>query len=253
MIRRVPAELTIEQLAAESGMTVRNIRAHQARGLITPPVVRMRIGYYGPRHLAALRLIRELQDDGFNLAAIQRLLSDRERTEQRLARFRSSLPELADAEPPQRFTAGQLRARFALSEDETDQVLAHAQRLGLLVADGKDRFVAPRPSLLDVGQEVVARGISLSRALAAYEDAEREFDALSGSFVRLFVADVWRGFERDGMPEERWPELRESIERLAALAADAVAAGFSERLRTRIDQAFDAARRTDAGLVSRQG
>ncbi|MHB8658181.1 MAG: MerR family transcriptional regulator [Solirubrobacteraceae bacterium] len=29
-----PNQLTIEQLAAETGMSVRNIRAHQARGLL---------------------------------------------------------------------------------------------------------------------------------------------------------------------------------------------------------------------------
>ena len=39
--------LTVEQLAAESGMSVRNIRAHQARGLLPPPEVRQRVGYYG--------------------------------------------------------------------------------------------------------------------------------------------------------------------------------------------------------------
>ena len=43
----MPADLTIEQLAAETGMTVRNIRAHQARGLLDPPEVRLRVGYYG--------------------------------------------------------------------------------------------------------------------------------------------------------------------------------------------------------------
>ena len=55
------AELTIEQLAAQTGMSVRNIRAHQARGLLSPPEVRMRVGYYGPEHVARLGLIRELQ------------------------------------------------------------------------------------------------------------------------------------------------------------------------------------------------
>ena len=247
------AELTIEQLAAESGMTVRNIRAHQARGLMAPPEVRTRVGYYGPRHLAALRLIRELQDDGFNLAAIKQLLSDRERTEQRLERFRRSLPEPADAERPRVFTTAQLRTRFALSADETDRVLGHAQRLGLLIIDGEDRFIAQRPSLLDVAEEVVARGISLSRALAAYEEAEREFDGLSSSFVKLFVSEVWRGFEREGMPEQRWPELSESIDRLATLATAAIAAGFAERLRRRIDQAFQRAHEADGALLSGKG
>ena len=41
------AELTIEQLAAEVGMSVRNIRNHQSRGLLPPPEVRARVGYYG--------------------------------------------------------------------------------------------------------------------------------------------------------------------------------------------------------------
>ena len=46
MIRGVsaPNQLTIEQLAAQSGMSVRNIRAHQARGLLAPPEVRLRVG-----------------------------------------------------------------------------------------------------------------------------------------------------------------------------------------------------------------
>lgn len=69
MIVDSPNRLTIEQLAAESGMSVRNIRAHQARGLLSPPEVRMRVGYYGPEHVTQLRLIRELRDDGFNLGA----------------------------------------------------------------------------------------------------------------------------------------------------------------------------------------
>ena len=91
----VPADLTIEQLAAQTGMTVRNIRAHQARGLLEPPEVRLRVGYYGPGHVARLKLIHELQDDGFNLAGIKRLLEDDQATAQRLARFRQALSETA--------------------------------------------------------------------------------------------------------------------------------------------------------------
>src|ERR687886_101448 len=68
-------QLTVEQLAAESGMTVRNIRNHQSRGLLPPPVVRARVGYYGDDHLARLRLIQEMQAQGFKLEAIKRLLT----------------------------------------------------------------------------------------------------------------------------------------------------------------------------------
>jgi len=67
-------ELTIDELARESGMTARNIRAHQSRGLLPPPTVRSRTGFYGPAHLTRIRLIQEMQAQGFNLKAIERLL-----------------------------------------------------------------------------------------------------------------------------------------------------------------------------------
>src|SRR5918999_1322162 len=68
------ASMTIDELARRSGMTVRNIRAHQSRGLVPPPEVRGRTGYYGDEHLARIELIKEVQGDGFNLEAIRRLL-----------------------------------------------------------------------------------------------------------------------------------------------------------------------------------
>src|SRR5438128_12284670 len=88
-----PNQLTIEQLAAESGMSVRNIRSHQARGLLAPPEVRARVGYYGPEHVAQLTLIRELQDEGFNLGGIRRLLDDTHGTAERVLRLQATLPE----------------------------------------------------------------------------------------------------------------------------------------------------------------
>src|ERR1039458_10270593 len=93
MIRRVPPgnQLTIEQLAAQSGMSVRNIRSHQARGLLAPPEVRLRVGYYGPHHVARLKLIRDLQEEGVNLNGIRRLLDDSGATDERLERFKRAL------------------------------------------------------------------------------------------------------------------------------------------------------------------
>ena len=66
--------MTVEQLAHASGMSVRNIRNHQSRGLLPPPEVRARTGYYGPEHVERLRLIQQMQAEGFNLSAIQRLI-----------------------------------------------------------------------------------------------------------------------------------------------------------------------------------
>jgi DNA-binding transcriptional MerR regulator len=67
---------TIEELADMVDMTPRNIRAHQARGLLMPPRVAGRIGYYDGHHVARLRLIKQLQALGFNLSAIEYILRD---------------------------------------------------------------------------------------------------------------------------------------------------------------------------------
>ena len=68
------ARLTIGELAAAAGMTVRNVRNHAARGLLAPPQMVARTGYYGAQHLERLKLIRAMQTEGFNLEAIACLL-----------------------------------------------------------------------------------------------------------------------------------------------------------------------------------
>src|SRR5258705_13753094 len=67
-------EMTIRELAERTGMTVRNIRAHQTRGLLPPPMVRGRTGYYNDEHVARIALTREMQAAGLNLEAIRRVI-----------------------------------------------------------------------------------------------------------------------------------------------------------------------------------
>ncbi len=231
-----PNQLTIEQLAARSGMSVRNIRSHQARGLLPPPEVRLRVGYYGPEHVAQLRLIRDLQADGFNLAGIKRLLEDSQGTAERLMRFKESLTE--HREPAETLTLAELGRRFRVSAEQAPRVLAMAETLGVLVPAGEGRYEVPSPSLLAVAEEVVERGIPLESALAVFEELDRHCDAVARAFVKLFVTQVWRPFQRADMPAERWPEIDKAIERLRPLATDALLAIFSSRMESQIEAAF---------------
>ncbi len=231
-------QLTIEQLAAESGMSVRNIRAHQARGLLAPPEVRMRVGYYGAEHLAQLRLIRELQDDGFNLGGIKRLLEDSQATAERLLAFKQTLSMPAGEERPEMLSLSELGRRFHVSAEEAPEVLAQAQKLGVLTAVGNDQFEVPSPQLLAVAEEVVGRGISLRSALSILEEIERHCDSVSRSFVKLFLGEVWKPFQQADMPPERWPEIEQAVERLRPVASEALMAIFRQRLGTQIEGAF---------------
>src|SRR3954464_6873119 len=109
----IASDLTIDELARETGMTVRNIRSHASRGLLPPPEVRARTGYYGPEHVARLRLILELQSAGHSLAGIKHLLSRTDGSNAEdvlgfartlLAPYESETPEVIDeAELIERF------------------------------------------------------------------------------------------------------------------------------------------------------
>jgi DNA-binding transcriptional MerR regulator len=231
-------QLTIEQLAAESGMSVRNIRAHQARGLLNPPEVRARVGYYGPEHLEQLRVIRDLQEDGFNLGAIKRLLDDTQGTAERLQRFGRALSAVATPERGQTLSLEELGRRFRVSAEDAPEVLAEAERLGVLVPIGHGRYRVPSPSLLAIAEEVVGRGISLHSALAVLEDIDRHCDSVSRSFVELFVHEIWKPFAQADMPAERWPEIEHAVERLGPVASEALMAIFQRRLGAQLEGAF---------------
>jgi DNA-binding transcriptional MerR regulator len=231
-------QLTIEQLAAETGMSVRNIRSHQARGLLAPPEVRMRVGYYGPEHVAQLRLIRDLQDEGFNLGGIKRLLEDSHGMAERLLRVRQSITAPLTDRPPETVTAVDLGRRFRLDPAEGRELLARAIKLGVLIPLGGDKYEAPNPSLLAVGDEAVKSGIPLRSALAVIEEMKRHCDSVSRSFVKLFIREVWKPFARADMPADRWPEIEDAVERLRPAAAEAMMTIFQQALSTEVDGAF---------------
>ncbi len=222
-----PDELTIDELARRTGMTVRNIRAHQARGLIPPPQVRARTGYYGPEHVARLRLVREMQAEGFNLRAIQRVLDSGHGGGEQMLDFGRTLLRSFVPEDPEFATAEELASRFG---ELDERLLRKAQRLGILRPIGDGRFEVPSPTLLRAGEELIALGIPLEHALAVADRIQRHTGAIAGAFHRLFVQDVLGGREpRERSPEE-WDRVREALERLSPLAAEAVRAGFQQTM-----------------------
>lgn len=66
--------MTVTDLASLVGMTPRNIRSYQSRGLLFPPQIFGRKARYTGAHVARLELIASLQREGFTLGAIKRLL-----------------------------------------------------------------------------------------------------------------------------------------------------------------------------------
>lgn len=231
----VPHDMTIEQLAAEVGMSVRNIRNHHSRGLLAPPEVRSRVGYYSAEHAARLRLIQDLQADGFNLASIERLLSGSEGLAGKLLGLRAAVIAPYEPERPEVVTRQELEERFGSAEPKD---LERVRRLRVLVPLGEDRFEVTSPALLEAAEQVMALGIPLRTTLELIERVSRDCDSVARAFTKLFLREVWEPFEREGQPPERWDELIGVVDSLRPLASEALLAMFKLRMTSQLEHAF---------------
>ena len=152
--------LTIDELARETGLTVRNVRSHHARGLLPPPEVRGRTGYYGPEHVERLKLIRRLQAEGLKLEGIKRLLGD---SGERLLALKRAAEE--PAETPQIVPAAELIERLELGEPSDARAQARRARprsSGSSSPLGDGNVEVTSPALLAAAEEVVRRGVTLA-------------------------------------------------------------------------------------------
>jgi DNA-binding transcriptional MerR regulator len=228
-------ELTIEQLAAQTGMSVRNIRNHHTRGLLPPPEVRARVGYYSAEHVARLRLVQDLQADGFNLAAISRLLSGSDGLAERLLGLRRAVTAPYEPESPELVTAEELVKRFGEADAKAAERI---RKLGLLISLGDGRFEVLSPALLDALEQVLELGIPLNAALALAERVKRDCDSISRAFSKLFLEELWEPFEQAGQPAERWDELIAAVDSLRPLASEALLALFKQSMTRQLEDAF---------------
>ena len=112
-------KMTIGELAQRTGMTIRNIRAHQTRGLLPPPEVQGRTGYYNEEHVARIELTREMQAEGLNLEAIRRVLESTGGSSKEMVDFARAVRAPFEDETPEIFEPGDLRRRLGRSRRST--------------------------------------------------------------------------------------------------------------------------------------
>jgi DNA-binding transcriptional MerR regulator len=232
-------ELTIDELSRETGMTARNIRAHQSRGLLPPPVVRSRTGYYGPEHVARIRLIQDMQAQGFNLKSIERLLEigAGSGSEQALQFERILLQPFGD-EQPEVVTTRELAEVFGEPLDR--KLIGKAERIGALRPLGEDTWEVPSPTLLRASRELVALGIPLNHALAVGESINKHTTAIAREFVRLFVKDVLDPLRSGGEPgASDLAAAAAAVERLRPLASEAVLASFGQVMTQTVERQLE--------------
>jgi DNA-binding transcriptional MerR regulator len=226
-------DLTIDELARKIGMTVRNVRAHQARGLLQPPMLRGRTGIYGPDHIARLELIQELQAEGFNLDLIKRLLEGAGGSSSDVLRFKHALARPFGDEEPANVGIGELIAQWGSADPSH---LLKALSIGLVRQLPDGRFEVPSPRLAKAGLELQRLGVSLERSLEFTATVREHADRLAHIYVDLFLETVWTPFEREGRPRDGWPAVQEALERLHPLASESLLAVFGMAMKDAVDR-----------------
>lgn len=229
-------QLTIDQLAQTAGLTARNVRSYQSRGLIPPPDVQGRVGYYGAEHLARLALIREMQAQGFNLAGIAHLLEQASGASEEVLGFTRSLMTPFETEAPEIVERGELLQR--LGGHVEPKLVAKAEKLGLVTPIGEDSFEVPSPTLLGAGERLVALGVPFDAALDTMDKLRRDTHRIAQTFVRIFLEFIWKPFDEAGRPESEWPHVRAALDQLRPLASEALTAAFQPTMTKAVEVAF---------------
>jgi DNA-binding transcriptional MerR regulator len=237
------ADLTIDELARETGMTVRNIRSYQTRGLLPGPQMRGRVAYYGADHIERLGLIQELQADGLSLQLIERLISERAEPTRKLVALRRGVLLSLQDDAPETLTRAELVERFG---DYDGAVIARALAVGSIIEQPDDRFLIPSPAVLGIGEEVMGQGVSVQSALDVVEVVQRSCEAVAKAFVSMVMTDVWVPFDAAGRPEEQWPEIAATIERLRPLGSELLMTMLPPVIAAEVERAFGAAIRAQA-------
>jgi DNA-binding transcriptional MerR regulator len=217
-------KMTIGELARRTGMTVRNIRAHQTRGLLPPPEVQGRTGYYNEDHVARIQLTREMQAEGLNLEAIRRVL-EHTGSSQEIVDFARAVRAPFEDETPEIYDSEELAASWNVDRID-EKLLRRAEKLGILreLPDGKIESISPR--LQRAAAEMIGFGVSPQAGLALAQKLHEHAEGAARAYVDLFVKEIWEPFEKAGRPEQDWPKVREALERMRPLASDALLAMF---------------------------
>ena len=241
------AKMTIGELARRTGMTVRNIRAHQTRGLLPPPEVHGRTGYYGEEHVARIALTREMQADGLNLEAIRRLLEGVDGSGNEILDFTRALRVPFEDEAPEIVEPEELASMWGGAGRADPALVRRAEKLGILreLPDGRIEVISPR--LQRAGVALAELGVSPDATLLTAEKIRHHAEGAARAFVDLFVEEIWKPFEQAGRPEQDWPKVREALDRVRPLASSALLATFQITMSEATEKASERTLQVAAG------
>lgn len=184
---REPTWLRVDDFAREGGVATTTIRLYQAKGLLPPPRLVGRTGYYDNAHATRLRTILRLADEGFSLAGIGRLLQSWDDGEALadVVGASAGLSTLLGGPAPVRLDIADVAARFP-PDSLTPDLIERAARLSMLrLLDDGTVEVADR-RFLEAGAALAHLGVPLGSILDEWEALAPLTEKIAAQFVEVF-------------------------------------------------------------------
>lgn len=252
------AGLTVDELAARAGVTVRTVRFYSTRGLLPPPAIGpRRVGRYGPEHLSRLALIEELQHQGLTLAAIERYVQQLPpglSAEDHALHRALVATWVPDAEAEVSRAELERRAGRSLTDDDVARLAA----MGVLErtppdagangagpgADGGDAFRVD-PAVLHLGVRLLDVPIRLETVLAAREVVQEHSRAVARELTRLFHDEVWEPFGEADPDPEQVETMKSLSAHMQPMVVQALVTAFQRSMKAELRASFPADRPED--------
>lgn len=221
------SEYRLDELARRAGVASTTVRLYQAKGLLAPPRLEGRTGWYDDSHLTRLRLIARLQGEGYSLAGIANLLEQWEhgRSLDAVIGVEAELDALLGDVHAIVVDPVELLERFP-DGSMTPDLLQRAASLALVqpTDDGTIRVADRR--FLETGAALAHLGIPLDVILDEWEALVVHTDDIAARFVGLFETHLAPADWRAGLDTERARELAQTLARLQATARQVLAAAL---------------------------
>jgi DNA-binding transcriptional MerR regulator len=231
-------QLTVDQLAARAGVTVRTIRFYSTRGLLPPPTIGpRRVGHYGSDHLSRLALIEELQNQGMTLAAIERYLQrlPDDISAHDLAIHRavvaSWMPDAVDET-----TREQLEER--VGRRLTDEDLKRLEAMSVVAATEDPDIFRVDPALVQLGVRLLDVPISHEAILAAREVMMEHTRSAARELSRLFKREVWDPYRELESEPERVERMKSLSAHMQPMVVQALVTAFQRSMKEELRDAF---------------
>ncbi|MFL6106499.1 MAG: MerR family transcriptional regulator [Marmoricola sp.] len=222
----------IDDLARVSGVTVRNIRAYQERGLLHPPRRDGRVAIFDDGHLSRLKIITSMLERGYTTAHITEMLGAWEGgldLADVLGLENALVPPRVE-DPATTMTLAEVRE---LAGDK--QALLAYVDAGLVEIKGANVLVK-RPDLLRAFTEMRGFGMPVEALVRLHGDVVARVDEISRALVDEGVRQIGDRLSSHAEPSSaELGELVATMTRFRELAMSTVTATLAESMERTIE------------------